>query len=199
LIDQNILILNYLSNSKVVENLTKIEWESYFEKENSKTNKNKNELKNRNNSINEYIEKLFYEAHPNIESRYIKPLLNILLLDQHYTIAEVLNIFFSINAIIKHLIYYQELVSHTKYNQREYNESLTERYMNFYQNRDHQFLLNSFKTKPLERGELCVDSTLDYAMKIFYSNPSEKRRIIFLDRNCKYSQIYKFFLIFRLF
>jgi hypothetical protein len=185
LIDQNIIILNYLINSKVVENLTKIEWESFFDLDISNNKKNKNELKNRNNSISEYIEKLFSDAYPNIEKKYIKPLLNILLLDQQYTIAEVLNIFFSINAIIKHFIYYQDLLTQREYNYRQYDENLTERFMNFYQNRDHHFLLNSFKTKPLEKEEDSFDTTLDYGMKIFYKNSSERRRIIFLDENCK--------------
>jgi hypothetical protein len=178
-------IINYLINSKVVENLTKIEWESFFDLDISNNKKNKNELKNRNNSISEYIEKLFSEAYPNIDKKYIKPLLNILLLDQQYTIAEVLNVFFSINAIIKHLMYYQDLLTQREYNYRQYDENLTERFMNFYQNRDHHFLLNSFKTKPLEKEEDSFDTTLDYGMKIFYKNSSERRRNIYLDENCK--------------
>ncbi len=115
--------------------------------------------------------------------------MQILILDEHYSIPEVLNILFSLNSIIKHIEYLNNLFQENSFSYREYDENFTEKYMNFFQNREHMFLLNSYKTRPMEKmHDKSVDTIQEYGMKIFYKDKRERRRIIFIDRQGK--QIY---------
>ena len=172
---QKEIIFNFLRQSHAIDSSTTFsDWEELLKEDKLFDYKYRNLL----NVIESYF--------AIIESNNIMAIMKILLKEEKW-IAEVLNVFFTVNNILNHFKYYNNQLEEYDFNQRTYDENSTERYFNFYQNRNFVPLLRNYKTKPLITSTLYKIDELE--QNFYFNNSDEMRRKIYLDDQGKIFKI----------
>jgi hypothetical protein len=113
---------------------------------------------------------------------------NILLslfFSENWNIKSIINTLFAINQCIAHYDYFERLAREDNLDQRLFDDSLYNTYIQNPQNHNFVFFFNNFKTKALGKSD-------DGTENIYYKNTKDKRRQVTLDCNSK--NIFKVYL-----